>query len=285
MYRHSIEIHAHRGGRDLFPENSMSAFLRSADLGVTAIELDLVISSDHRIVVSHDPWMNERLCLSPDGAELKESDRECFRLYGMTYEQIRSFDCGKADPDFPSQQAIAGCKPLLSDVFDAVETACASRGRPGSMVYNLEVKSWPERVGVYHPAPDLYARFLVDGILSSGVESRIRLQSFDVHLLDALNRLFPGLSLGLLVAPGGDVEKLLAQLSCVPEFVNPFFGDVTVKLVGELHARQFRTVPWTVNEADDMLKLISMGVDGLITDYPERAAGIAGFAADGKNRV
>ncbi len=285
MDSHSVEIHAHRGGRDVFPENTIPAFLRAAELGVTAIELDLVISSDHRIVVSHDPWMNESLCYAPDGSELQESDRERFRLYTLTYDRIREFPCGRPDPAFPSQQGTDACKPLLSDVFDAVENRCASLGRPCAMVYNLEVKSWPDRIGLYHPSPDIYARALVDVVLVSGLQNRVRLQSFDVFMLDELSRIAPGLRLGLLVAPGGDVAASLAGLSCIPAYVNPFFGDVTSELVDLLHARHFRIVPWTVNEPDDMRELILMGVDGLITDYPERAIGIAGLAADGRNRV
>lgn len=260
----SFEIQAHRGARAFFPENTIPAFCKAADLGCPVIELDLVVSKDHRIVVSHDPWI-------PAG---KHGQVCCWRrrsIYDMSYEEISAFDCGTVSPSFPGQTRITACKPCLKEVFEAVEQHLLNIGRPDGMIYNLEVKSRPDKDGVEHPAPDIYAGLVMKEILHSGIVSRIRLQSFDYRILHEAHRLNPGLTYGLLIDDIDDKDRFLERLDFVPEYVNPHFTAVDERLVRSLHDSGIRIVPWTVNRRDDMYRMKQAGADGIITDHPELA--------------
>ncbi len=271
MLQHSIEIHAHRGARSFFPENTVPAFLKAIELGVDAIELDLCVSGDNRVVVSHDPYMLAGLFAVLDGRVLTKKEEAQYMLYAMKYPDIVRFDCGRASSEFPRQQTVSAVKPLLEDVFCSVEQHCEKLRRQGGIIYNLEVKSWVEGDGVLHPAPCEYARLVSNVVEASGVSSCVRVQSFDARILKETRQNSPALSLGLLVGTGQDPEAELDRLGFKPDYLNPFFSMVDGRLVDMLHERGIGIVPWTVNTPEAMRTLAGIGVDGIITDYPERA--------------
>ncbi len=271
MLQHSIEIHAHRGARSFFPENTVPAFLKAIELGVDAIELDLCISGDNRVVVSHDPYMQAGLCAAPDGRVLTKKDEAQYMLYAMKYGDIARFDCGRPSARFPGQQEVPAVKPLLDDVFRLVEQLCEKLHRQRGIIYNLEVKSRVEGDGVLHPSPSEYAALIMPVLEGAGVTARVRVQSFDVRILKETRQNSPVLSLGLLVGKGQDPESELDRLGFKPDYLNPFFSMVDGRLVDMLHERGIGIVPWTVNSPRTMVALAGMGVDGIITDYPERA--------------
>lgn len=272
MLRHFLEIHAHRGARSFFPENTIEAFLKAVELGADAIELDLCISGDNRVVVSHDPYMQAGLCTAPDGRVLVKKDEAQYLLYAMKYADIVRFDCGRVSAAFPGQQAIQAAKPLLDDVFNLVEQHCDKLQPESRMIYNLEVKSKTEGDGILHPCPREYAEIVTALIEASGVAaSRVRLQSFDARILKEARKISPLFSLGLLVGRGQSPEAELNRLGFRPDYLNPFYSMVDRNLVEMLHERQIGIVPWTVNSPRAMNALAGMGVDGIITDYPERA--------------
>jgi glycerophosphoryl diester phosphodiesterase len=266
-----IEIHAHRGARDIRPENTMSAFLQAVDAGVTALEMDVVVSKDQCLVVSHDPWMRPDICRGPQGVVLAADYRSRYRLYSMSYDDISRFDCGYPSADFPDQIYVKSVKPLLGDVVPEVENHCRCRQRSCLVLYNIELKSWPEYDGLYHPPPDEYARLVAGFYRECGVNDRVRVQSFDHRLLQAVHRLVPELATGLLVDQGQQVMNSLDRLGYLPDFVNPRENLVTRRLVSDIHRRGPGIIPWTVNTPGRMLELLSLGVDGLITDYPRKA--------------
>ena len=266
-----MEIHAHRGARSFFPENTVPAFLKAIELGVDAIELDLCISKDNQVVVSHDPYMQAGLCALPDGKVLTKKEEAQYVLYTMKYPDIVRFDCGRASSEFPRQQTVYAAKPLLEDVFRSVERHCEKLRRQGGIIYNLEVKSWVKGDDVLHPAPCEYARLVSNVVETSGVSSRVRVQSFDARILKEVRKISPDLSLGLLVRKGKNPETELNRLGFKPDYLNPFYSMVDSKLVRMLHERGVRIIPWTVNAPEAMLALAEMGVEGIITDYPERA--------------
>ncbi|MCF8216670.1 MAG: glycerophosphodiester phosphodiesterase [Chlorobium sp.] len=274
-----FEIQAHRGARAFFPENTIPAFCRAAALGVRVIELDLVVSRDEMLVVSHDPWITGPLCSGPDGMPLDRSAKERHLIYQMDYDEIARFNCGLADPAFPQQQSVHAFKPLLSDVFRDVDASMQADGRCKPIVFNLELKSWPHGDGKLHPSPDSYAAIVSALLDSLTMASRVRVQSFDRRLLAAVWRRSPGLCFGLLVDDFNHFDPFPWEAGFVPAYVNPYFPLLTPELAAELHEQGVQIIPWTVNREEDMLAMKRMGADGIITDHPELALQISELTA------
>ncbi len=262
-----FEIQAHRGARAFYPENTIQAFCKAADLGCGVVELDLVVSKDRRILVSHDPWV----------PAVGKGGRTRRMLFSMDYAEIARLDCGIPSPEFPRQQRIQAFRPLLSDLFRKVEEHLCRIGRQGRMVYNLEVKSKPGLEGVAFPPPAEYAALVVEVIRASGLSERIRLQSFDPRIVMEARRLMPGLCFGLLVEELQALDGFPESMGFVPGYVNPHFPLVDGPLVGMLHRHGAKVVAWTVNDPDEMLRLRRLGADGLITDHPETALALTGL--------
>jgi glycerophosphoryl diester phosphodiesterase len=256
-----FEIQAHRGARAYYPENTIQAFCMAADLGCRVIELDLVVSNDHRILVSHDPWVSDRSGDTPS--------RQYF--YSMSYEEIARIDCGNPSPEFPGQQRIVAFRPELSAVFREVEAHLCRIGRPGQMIYNLEVKSWPALDGIAHPPPAEYAALVIREIVRSGLGERVRLQSFDDRIVSAAHHLMPELCYGLLVDDSDMFDAFPGRPGFMPAYVNPYYALVDEGVVEKLHRLGVKVVVWTVNRPEEMIRMKQLGVDGLITDHPEIA--------------
>ncbi len=275
-----FEIQAHRGARAFFPENTLQAFFKAADLGIRVIELDLVVSADMQIVVSHDPWLCGPLCLDPDGEPLDDGDHSRI-IYEMPYSGIAAYDCGRPHPSFPAQQQVRSSKPLLKDVFSGVDARIAASGLEGKMVFNLEIKSWPGKEGVYHPDPSSYARLVLDTVSTAGFGDRVRIQSFDYRVVREAWKVDPGLCYGLLVNEREHTFPFLDELGFVPGYLNPRYDMADREMIAKLHEKGIRVIPWTVNRPEDMLEMKNLGADGLITDYPEMALGLAGLVVQG----
>ncbi|HWR02009.1 MAG TPA: glycerophosphodiester phosphodiesterase family protein [Chlorobaculum sp.] len=258
----TFEIQAHRGARAFYPENTLQAFCKAADLGCRVIELDLVPSKDHRIVVAHDPWVLSSSDTEPSARRY---------LYSMDYDQIAHLDCGAVSPDFPFQSRIRAVRPTLSEVFRTVEEHLCRIGRQSGMVYNLEVKSWPERDGEAHPGPADYAALVIRDIAASGLNGRIRLQSFDDRILYEAKRILPGLCYGLLVEDQAFFDSFPGRPGFIPDFVNPRLDLVDERLISRLHGFGTKVVVWTVNSTEEMVRMKRLGADGIITDHPEIA--------------
>jgi glycerophosphoryl diester phosphodiesterase len=266
-----FEIQAHRGARAFFPENTVQAFCKAADLGVRVIELDLLVSGDHQLVVSHDPCLGAPHAAAPDGRPLGEKDQGRFCLYDMSYAEIAAFGCGLPDPHFPLQRGIDTAKPLIADVFRQVDAHMLAHHLPGEMIFNLELKSWPDRDNELHPPPDVYAFLVAEQIHRTSMASRVRVQSFDDRLLREVRMRYPELCFGFLVDDGSRLANFRAETGFVPAYVNPYYSLLNTQLVERLHSEGVRVVPWTVNRPEEMLRLKRMGADGIITDHPELA--------------
>lgn len=289
-----FDLQGHRGARGLLPENTIPAFLLAVELGVTTVELDVVVTRDRRLVASHDPWFDPRICSHPDGRLVTEADRERLAIYRLDYDDVAAFDCGRrGHPDFPRQRPLAVSKPLLSDAVRAVEARVRELGRP-PVGYNIETKSRPEWDGTLQAPPEEFVRLLYDELAALGVLERTIVQSFDVRTLQVLRALDPSVATSLLVEAGegapvtdrgrapscaanadraaaaaSHLASDLARLGFVPEIYSPDYRLVDEPLVAEAHAAGMRVIPWTVNDAEAMERLIGLGVDGLITDYPD----------------
>jgi len=275
----AFDVQGHRGARGLLPENSLPAFERATRLGVTTLEMDTVISRDGHVVVSHEPWFSETISSHPDGRPVTEDEARSLRLYEMTYEEISRFDCGRrGNPRFPDQEAMPTRKPLLSEVIREAESLCASLQR-APILYNIETKSTPAGDGIYHPGPEEFVDRLLDVLVRMNVLGRSCIQSFDPRTLRVLEArkktaerggIFPRSALLVTADTGRDVASAVERLGFVPDYYSPDFCIVDRALVAACDSHGMRVLPWTVNDPDDMNRMISLGVAGLITDYPDR---------------
>ncbi|MCB0400263.1 MAG: glycerophosphodiester phosphodiesterase [Winogradskyella sp.] len=260
-----LDIQGHRGCRGLYPENSLPAFNKAIELGVTTLELDIAITKDKEVVVSHEPFMSRTICFNPEGEEIPEDMDMKHNLYEMTHEEIKQFDCGsKFHPTYPDQKKLKTYKPLLSEVFEL-----ATAKNP-DVKFNIEIKSKPEYYGIYTPQPDEYVKLVLDEVKESGLFNNVNLQSFDLVILEEIKKQSPNMPVALLVDEDETIATKLEKLSYKPEIISPYFRLLTSEIINEYHSQDYLIIPWTVNEEQDMFKMLRWNVDGIITDYPNR---------------
>ena len=267
----SFDKQGHRGCRGLMPENTLPAMAKAVELNVTTIELDVVITKDRKVLVSHEPWFAPDITTLPDGSYLDEKEAMDHNIYRMSYAETKAYDVGlKPHPKFPGQQKLKAHKPLLSEVIDTVIAEMSTRRRP-PMRYNIEIKSREANDGKYHPAPAEFVELVMDVVKQYGLETYCNIQSFDFRPLRYLHENYPGIPIAVLI-DGGDersLEKQIKDLGFTPAVYSPYFGRVTRKLIEDCHARGMKIIPWTVNKKEKIQELKAMGVDGIITDYPD----------------
>lgn len=271
IYIPKFDLQGHRGARGLKPENTIPAFIVALDSGVTTIELDLAVSKDKAVVVSHEPWMNPAICLRPGNLAINQKDEKRFNLYKMTYEEIRGFDCGsKGNERFPEQQKMKISKPLLSEAIVAIEDHIKSFSQY-EVDYNIEIKTSPEGDNKFHPTPEVFSDLVYTLIDQYLPWERVVIQSFDFRVLKYWHEKYPEVRLAALVENKKSVSANLEELGFRPSIYSPMYTLIDKADVQYLHQQKIRVIPWTVNEEDDMKKIQLMGADGLITDYPNRA--------------
>jgi glycerophosphoryl diester phosphodiesterase len=283
----AFDLQGHRGARGLAPENTLAAFEAALRQGVSTLELDVVMTADGVLVVSHDPALDPDLTRDAAGRWLVGPGP---LIRSLTLAQLQAHDVGRARPDgavarnFPQQQPADGQRvPTLAQVF----TLAASLGAH-TVGYNIEIKRRPDRPDDYAPVP-----LLVDALLAeidrAGVSGRAVIQSFDWPVLQRVQQVAPQAATAYLSiqrpnfdnvgTPGWTGAFSLAAQGTVPRMVraaggqiwSPFFRDLTRAQVQEAQALGLKVVPWTVNEPADLLAVIDLKVDGLISDYPDRA--------------
>jgi glycerophosphoryl diester phosphodiesterase len=181
----------HRGARGLLPENSIPGFLRALELGVTTLELDVVISADSQIVVSHEPWLSAEICTTPDGFFIDTARQQEYNLYRMRYADISRYDCGgKGHPRFTHQVPMRTHKPTLAEVVSAADAHARSLGRALPR-YNIETKCSAPGDDIFHPRSDVFSALVVREITRLSIIERSTLQSFDVRTLQAAHLFTP----------------------------------------------------------------------------------------------
>jgi glycerophosphoryl diester phosphodiesterase len=260
----------HRGARGLLPENSVPSFHKALEYPVRTLELDLAISKDSQIVLSHEPWMSHHICALPDGQAVSSEMEKTYNLFEMTLSEIQRFDCGaRGNRQFPEQEAMPVYKPTLREVVEAVDAYCREKARDLPN-FNIEIKSNPEWDERFTPSVETFARLVVDEIRALGIQDRGIVQSFDPRALRAVKALAPGLPTALLVGNYNGVAANLEALGYRPEVYSPYYKLVSANVVRTVHEQGMKIIPWTVNEVTEMRALIQMGVDGIITDYPDR---------------
>lgn len=267
----NFDIEGHRGCRGLMPENTIPAMKKAIDLGVTTLEMDVVITRDKRVVVSHDLFFNHEITTKPGGGFIDQAEEKNYRIFGMTYEEVRAFDVGmKPHPKFPRQQKMKAYKPLLSELLDSVQqyTSQLNRSLP---YFNIETKSSPAGDNLYHPEPPEFVELLMAVIRQKRLEERVIIQSFDFRTLQYLHEHYPAIQTAMLI-DGSDkrgLDEQLKALGFVPTIYSPAHQLVTPSVVEQCHRRHLKLIPWTVDTRERINELKEMGVDGIISDYPD----------------
>lgn len=247
-----ILVHGHRGARAIYPENTIPAFEYAIKAGADVLEMDVAVTQDDVLVISHDPHLNPEICKGPQPNALIRS---------LTLEQVRQYDCGALkNPRFEKQHPVPGTRiPTLDEVL-----GLSSRG---SFEYNIETKIFSGHPD-YTPAPEVFAKLMLDQIRQHKLEARAIVQSFDFRTLNAMRRLAPEIRLSALYEgnPRSFVE--IAHEAGGAQIVSPDFPLVTREQVQAAHAAKLQVVPWTANAPADWDKLIEAGVDAIISDDP-----------------
>ena len=292
----ALSIHGHRGARGHAPENTLAGFRLAAQTGVDGIELDVLVSADECIVIHHDARLNPELTRTPSGDWLKPPYP---LVRDLTVAQLQRFDVGRARPgsqtahSFPKQVAVDGQSPptlkQLAELLNAFG--------PEAPLLNIETKSDPYRPDA-NPGPSEYAALLVGELQAYDLLERCWVQSFDWRVLRAIQRLEPDLVTGYLSSsqehggnigsqkpspwldgfdPQGFGDNIAAAVRTAGgQFWGPAFRDLDHQSMRQARAAGIGVHCWTVNEEQDIKKVMALGVDGFTTDFPERAMRLAG---------
>jgi len=286
-----FDLQGHRGARGLAPENTLAAFRKALDIGVTTLETDLAVTRDGVLVIAHDPYLNPDLVRDGDGRWLAVKGPSIFSL---TLAELRRYDIGRANPQsryaqqFPIQQPADGERfPTLADVF------ALGRAHAKPVRFNIETKITPNS-GEDTVDPSTFARLVADAVRKAGLADRVTVQSFDWRTLREIKRIAPEIGTACLTieTPSNDTVArnastpspwfagldLAAAQGSLPILVaaagcgtwSPFWRNLTPQEAAAARGLGLKVVPWTVNEPTDMASLVELGVDGLITDYPDR---------------
>lgn len=259
----------HRGTRGLMPENTIPAMYKALDYDVNTVEVDVVISRDKKVVISHDIYFHPDITTTPDGKYLEPKEALGHLLYEMDYDSIRKYDVGlKPLKDFPEQQKMAAYKPLLGELIDSTNRYAAKSGK--TVLYNIELKTNPAYDGTRQPPVEETVELVMQVIKEKKLEKQCYLQSFDFRPLQILHKKFPGMVTAVLISNNDKrtFEQQLNDLGYIPRMYSPHYSMVTAQLINECHKRNIKLIPWTLNTTEDMKRMKQLGVDGIITDYP-----------------
>lgn len=291
----SFDNQAHRGGKSLYPENTIPAMKNALKMNVTTLEMDLAITKDKKVILSHDAFLSPELVTKPDGTYIPKDSGFYYKIYDMPYSKIKTFDVGlKKLNNYPDQKKMKAQKPLFSDVIDACEAYARELKRPLPF-YNIETKTRPFSDNIFHPEPKEFVDLMMKIIVEKKIQDRVIIQSFDPRTLEILHKEYPKIMTALLVEKVDDkklaqqqayfknipVEKFkmypnhlngvagdMKFLSFTPTIYSPEHSLVTPQLVQECHSLGMKVIPWTVNTKERLKELKEMGIDGIISDDP-----------------
>lgn len=265
----AFDREAHRGGRGLVPENTIPAMLHAIDLGVETLEMDTKITKDGKVILSHDEFINPLFSLSPEGKDIPTADAKKYAFFKMDYTDIAKFDVGsKYYSLFPQQKKVKTHIPLLSDVIDSVQNYLKATGKK-QVFYNIETKSSEKEDNIYNPDPETFVKLLMDVIEQKKVSQWVIIQSFDKRTLQVLNRKYPKVKTAYLISNTKTLAENLSDLGYTPFIYSPAYKLVTPELVKACHDKGIKVLPWTVNTEKEIAAVKALGVDGIISDYPD----------------
>ncbi|MFA1703754.1 glycerophosphodiester phosphodiesterase [Mycobacterium intracellulare] len=263
-----FDLQAHRGGRGEATEQSLRAFARSLELGVSTLELDVVLTRDRQPLVWHDPTIAAEKCAdtAPAFAGDPQYPYVGKLVHDLTLAQIRTLDCGRRLDDFPNAEVVPGNRiATLPQVF-----ALADSYRADTVRYNIETK-----VDADEPEPQEFVDVILEAVRAAGKVERVDIQSFDWRTLPLVHRAEPSIPLVALYDEQTPGDPLIGALTVGADAVSPDYRLVAGKpYVDRAHALGLKVIPWTVDDVDAMRRQIGYGVDGIITDYPTALRGV-----------
>jgi glycerophosphoryl diester phosphodiesterase len=292
----AFDIEAHRGGRALFPENTLQSFANALSLGVNTLELDIGVTRDAAIVVSHARKLNPDLARASDGVYVAPPGSPFVRL---SLEEVKKYDVGQIRPgsayaaQFPDQRSVPGTPiPTLIEVFDLVRKSGDKHVR-----FNIETKIDPNHPDE-SPDPQRFVSLLLDLLQAQKFSDRVMVQSFDWRTLQRVQKQAPGIpTVYLTLQKGRGATNSLDKATewtagfnpaehgkSLPQTIkaaggaiwSPYFGDVDTEVISESHRLGLKVVVWTVNKPEDIARMIDIGVDGIISDRPDLLRKVAG---------
>jgi glycerophosphoryl diester phosphodiesterase len=297
----AFDIEAHRGGRALYPENTLPSFANALTMGVDTLELDIGVTRDEAIVVSHERGLNPDLARGADGVYVAPPGIPFVQL---RLDDVRKYDVGQIRPgsayaaQFPDQRAMPGTPiPTLRELLGLVRKS----GDPHVRL-NIETKIDPNHPQE-SPDPQRFVTLLLDLLQAEKFSDRVMVQSFDWRTLQLVQKLAPAIPTVYLTLQKGSAPTIFLDKASewtagfnpaehggsLPRTIkaaggaiwSPYFGDVTPDLIAESHGLGLAVVVWTVNKPADIARMIEIGVDGIISDHPDllrRVAGEKGIA-------
>jgi glycerophosphoryl diester phosphodiesterase len=269
-----FEVQGNRGARGLMPENTIPSMIKALEVGATTLKIEVVISKDKQVVVSQEPYFNHVISIAPSGEVITLKNEKKFNIYQMNYQEVKQFDVGsKPNPRFPQQEKFRVEKPLLDDLIDKAEFFVNKKKRPKPH-YNIETKLIRKGDGEFQPSPAEFVELVMTVIKAKKLEKRVTIHSFDIRSLQYLHQKYPQIPTSLGIDEKEDFENNIKALGFNPTIYSPYMPLVGKGLVDKCHAAGIKIVPWTVNTVKDIIYLKNLGVDGIVTDYPNLMAEI-----------
>lgn len=263
-------VHAHRGGAALYPENTILAMTHAVATGVPVMELDLHVTKDSMVVVSHDAYLNHVKTLTPEGEPIPAGKDKDYKIYAMTYDSLRRYDVGSLpNPAYPRRKNVKCCVPRVTDLIDSVELLTESNGI-APVGYNIEIKSDPLKDSIYSPDYRTFADLRMKVLLSKKLGDRLLVQCFDARTLNYLHEKYPDVRLSYLVEDKNTTfEELMSRLDFVPQVYSPQSDMLTEEIAVKVRAKGMELAPWTVDDKPETGRLKKLGVDAIITNRPD----------------
>ena len=259
-----FEVFAHRGFRGLHPENTIRGMQKALTYGAI-LEFDLAITRDKQVVVSHDPVLNSKITLGPDGQTL---GNDKIRIYQMDYATLSAYDVGKTpNKDFPEQDRYPAHIPLFGDLVDSVEAFAAARGIRDP-TYFVETKLTPQTDGINHPGPKEFVDLMMQVVKEKGIQNQVIVQSFDPRTLQILRKEYPQIRLALLAKDGTTLDDNLKQLGFVPDYYSINAPFINRELADRCHALQVKLIVGNCDDYDEILRIARLGVNSVMSDFP-----------------
>ncbi len=272
--KYVVDVEAHRGGMGLYPEETLAAMLNAVDLGVNTLEMDLCITADKKVILSHDKEFHPRYASHPDGTPVVEGEPATW-LYQLPYSEIQKWDVGvRYNPAWPEKHCVPACKPVAREVIEAVEAYTKSIGHY-PMHYDIEIKSDPTSAdgveGENWPDYKEFTDRCVAMLDSLNLGDRLMIQCFDERTLNYINEKYPGHTLAYLTEGyQKDFDAFMAELDFTPQWLSAPHENITPELVEKAHAAGLKVNTWTVDDPAEMRRVIDAGVDAVISNYPDR---------------
>lgn len=264
----AFEDQGHRGTRGLMPENTIAAMYKAIDTGANNLEMDLAITADGKVIVSHDPFFDAAFATKPNGQPVITSEQFNLNMYTMTYDSISKYDVGlRGNTSYPLQKKMPAKVPLLSDLIDSVENYCNLKG-VAHIPYNIEIKSSPLTDDLYYPKVPVYVDLVMKVVNAKNIGARVNVTSFDPRALIYLHQNYPAVSTSFNSNDMSTIESDIATLGFTPTCYCADYSTITPALVVIAHKYKTKVIAFTPDDVTAITTVTVNGADGIITDYP-----------------